>query len=74
MRYAGVVTHNPFEFATRERVAPRVHAEAKFEIRARIRNQIEEIDRLISRAIRLADFDAIQKLSARRNEFVEQLP
>lgn len=68
-----IVTHNPFLFArgTPDKV---VHVEAKFELRARIRNQIEALDRDIQQAMRARKPNRVIELTERRNRLVRELP
>lgn len=72
MPRASVMSHNPFEYAngklvTRERVP------ATFELRARLRNEIEELDKLIVNACRDQKSALIDALTRARAEKAEEL-
>lgn len=69
----GIVTHNPFRFATRD-MPTHKRVEARFEIRARIQGQIDAIDRDIVLALSRRDAKAIAELTDRRNRLAEEMP
>jgi hypothetical protein len=51
MPRAGVMSHNPFQFSTGHNEA-RKRVDAPFELRARLKNEIEEIDKRLIEACR----------------------
>lgn len=69
----GIMTHNPFRFATRG-MPTHTRVEARFELRARIQGQIDAIDRDIALAIQTRNHSAIADLTERRNRLAEEMP
>lgn len=69
-----VVTYNPFDLATRGMPESVPKIEARFEIRARIQNQIDAIDRDIQQAIRGHKINLIESLTLTRNRLMRELP
>lgn len=71
-RGTGVMTHNPFAFA-RGMSTGRNRVDAKFELRARLRNEVEGIDARIVSACRDQKSHLIESLTRARAEKVKEL-
>lgn len=69
-----VACYNPFIFASKRHEMPRVRVEARFEKTARIRAQIESIDKDISEMMKLHRADSVLNLIERRNKLTGELP